>query len=292
MERLHVFPDSEAFGRELAEASGLSSGPVGVHVFPDGESLVRVTPPAGEHAVLVRSLHHPRGKVFETLLAADALRRAGARRVTLVTPYLPYMRQDDVFRPGEAHSQSVFGRLVSAAFDAVVTVEAHLHRAHDMAHVFSCRAESLSAAPAIAEWLADGPKSTVLVGPDAESRGWLAPLAEQTDLPMVIGHKRRLGDSRVLLELPRLPAAERAVVVDDVASSGATLAQTAELLRGRGLPRVDAVVVHPVFAPEALERVRASGVQEIVSTDSVPHETNAIRLAPLVAAALRAGHAA
>lgn len=292
MERLHVFPDSDAFGRELAQAVGLPWSSLDVHVFPDGESLVRATPPAGEHAVVVRSLHHPRGKIFETLLAADALRRAGARRVTLVTPYLPYMRQDDVFHPGEAHSQSVFGRLISASFDDLVSVEAHLHRTHDMHGVFTCRAQSLSAAPAIAAWLAEGPESTVLVGPDAESRGWLAPLAERASLPLVIGHKRRLGDASVLLELPELPDAERAVVVDDVASSGATLAQTAVLLRGRGLARVDAVVVHPVFAPQALERVRKSGVQELVSTDSVPHETNAIRLAPLVAEALRADHAA
>jgi len=291
MESLHVFPDSEAFGRELAEAVGLTSAPVALHLFPDGESLVRVAPP-GEHAVLVRSLHHPRGKVFETLLAADALRRAGARRVTLVTPYLPYMRQDDVFHPGESHSQSVFARLVSGAFDGLVTVEAHLHRLHDLGRLFSCRAESLSAAPAVAAWLAHGPKSTVLVGPDAESRAWVAPLAERAKLPMAIGHKRRLGDASVLLELPRLAAAERAVVVDDVVSSGATLAQTAKLLHARGFARVDAVVVHPVFAPEAFERVRASGVDEIVSTDSVPHPTNAIHLAPLVAEALRAGHAA
>ena len=111
--RLHVFADTMRFGRALARASGRTYTAVRVHRFPDGESLVRVAPPT-RHAILVRSLHEPNAKLVEVLLAADALRRAGARRVTLVSPYLPYMRQDAVFAPGEPISQRVIGRLARA----------------------------------------------------------------------------------------------------------------------------------------------------------------------------------
>ena len=106
----------------------------------------------GVEAILVQSFNDPDRKLMPALLAADALRRAGASRVTLVAPYLAYMRQDRVFRSGEPISQRVFGQCLGRAFDRVLTVEAHLHRTHRLSDVTG-RARSLSAAPAIARWL-------------------------------------------------------------------------------------------------------------------------------------------
>jgi ribose-phosphate pyrophosphokinase len=288
--RLHWFPDSERFGRALARALKISTSALDVHRFPDGESLVRARGPAGGHALVVRSLNDPNAKLVEVVLAADALRRAGARRVTLVAPYLPYMRQDRVFQPGESLSQRVVGRLLGEAFDAVLTMEAHLHRVQRLGEVVPGSARSLSAAPAIALWLRRRPKRTLLVGPDAESRRWVRAIAREADLRFVVGAKVRSGDRRVRVELPDLPAADRALIVDDIASSGATLGECARALRRRGIGTVDALVVHPLFAPRALSRIRRAGIRAIASCDSIPHPTNAVRVAPLFAAALaRAG---
>jgi len=101
-----------------------------------------------------------------------------------------------------------------------------------------------------------------------------------------VAEKQRLSDTRVRVDLPALPPARRAVIVDDIASSGTTLAATARALRRAGVARIDAVVVHAVFAPGARARIRRAGVRRVVSTDSIPHETNAIALAPLLARAL------
>jgi ribose-phosphate pyrophosphokinase len=81
---VHFFPDARAFALGLARAAGLASAPVRVHIFPDGESLLRVRAPAPPRAGLVRSVHAPNAEGVEALRAADALRRAGARRLTLV----------------------------------------------------------------------------------------------------------------------------------------------------------------------------------------------------------------
>ena len=78
----------------------------------------------------------------------------------------------------------------------------------------------------------------------------------------------------------------RALLVDDIASSGATLAAAAQGLYAQGALRVEAAVVHALFAPGALERLRAAGVQRVVSTDTVPHATNQIEAAPCLAHAL------
>lgn len=289
MRELHAFDDSFAFARRLARAlGGGPPAPVLVHRFPDGESLVRVAP-APRHAILLRTLDRPDEKLVELLLAADALRRRGARRLTLVAPYLPYMRQDRVFRAGEPVSQRVIGGLLGGAFDRVLTVEAHLHRVARLSAVIPCRAQSLSAAPALADWLARRRSRPCLVGPDAESEGWVRALARHCALPFVVGRKRRLGDRRVEVELPPLPrGARRALLVDDIASSGATLAAAARALRRAGVARVDAVVVHAIFAPGARRRLSAAGIGQVASTDTIVHESNAVGVAPMLAAALRA----
>jgi ribose-phosphate pyrophosphokinase len=285
--RVHCFADSAAVGRRLARELRAGWTGVDVHRFPDGESLVRTHSPAGQHAVVVRSLYDPNAKLVETVLAADALRRAGARRVTLVAPYLAYMRQDKVFAPGEPVSQRVIGNWLGRSFDAVLTLEAHLHRIHTLAAVVPGHAESLSAAPVLAAWLQRLRAPSLVVGPDEESRPWIQAIARRAHRPWIVCKKQRLGDRAVRVALPALPKCRRAVVIDDIASSGATLAAVTRALRAAGVATVDAVVVHAIFSPGALARIRRAGVHRIVSCDTIAHHSNAIHTAPLLARAVR-----
>ena len=284
---VHALGDSARFARRLARSLDVPFVPVRTHSFPDGETLVRVTHRAGAEAVLVQSFNDPDRKLMPALLVADALHRAGARRVTLVAPYLAYMRQDRIFRPGEPISQRVFGQCLVRAFDRVLTVEAHLHRTHRLGDVMASRARSLSAAPAIAQWLARrGGGGAVAVGPDEESEPWIRAVARAAGVRWVVGVKRRLGDRRVCVRFPELPRGARAVVIDDIASSGATIAAAVRALRERGVRTVDAAVVHAIFAPGALDLIRRAGARTVVSCDTVEHPTNRIQCAPVVSAAL------
>lgn len=257
-----------------------------LHRFPDGESLVRARWEGEQEAILVRSLHDPNSKMVEVLLAGDALRRAGARRVTLVAPYISYMRQDRVFCAGEPISQRVVGDLLGRAFDRVLTVEAHLHRIQRLSEVVPGVARSLSAGPVIAAWLARRGSGTLVVGPDAESGAWVRAVARRAGLPCVIGRKQRRGDRRVRIQLPPLPSMGRAVLIDDIASSGATLAAAARALRRAGIGRIDALAVHAIMTPGARARLRRAGISRLFSCDTVPHPTNALSVAPLLATAI------
>jgi ribose-phosphate pyrophosphokinase len=285
--RIHAFADSFALARRLAAALRLPLRPIVTSRFPDGESLVRVDHPRRDDAILVRSLHHPNAKLVELILAADALRQAGARRLTLVAPYLCYMRQDRIFAAGEPVSQRIVGALLGGLFERVLTVEAHLHRIRRLSEVVPGAARSLSAAPALAEWVGRHAPGALLVGPDAESAPWVRAVARRAGVEWAVGEKQRLGARRVRLTLPPLPACRQAVLIDDVASSGATLAAAARALHRAGVARVDVAVVHALCAAGALDRIRRAGVRRIVSCDTIPHPTNAIAVAPLLAAALR-----
>jgi ribose-phosphate pyrophosphokinase len=284
--RLHCFRDSETFGRRLSRRSGISSARVGVHRFPDGESLVRVRSPVGSDALLVRSLHDPNAKLIEVALAADALRRAGAKRVTLVAPYLPYMRQDTVFRSGESVSQDVVCRWLASVFDALLTLEPHLHRVSNLAGYFPGQRSALASAPVFVDWLKGAKRPIVVVGPDEESEPWVRAIARDAGCEWMVGRKCRHGDHSVSIELPRTPRASRAVIVDDIASTGVTLAEAARALLSSGVRTVDAAVVHAIFAPGAIERIRASGVRRILSCDSIPHDTNRLKSASVFADAI------
>jgi len=287
---LHAFPDALPLARALAETLRWPLAEVAVHRFPDAESRVRVRARPGEAAVVLRSLHDPNAKLVELLLAADALRRAGATALTLVAPYLGYMRQDAVFEPGDAVSQRVVAQLLGGAFESVWCVDPHLHRVKTLAEVFPCPAHAIPAAPALADWLR-GAQETLLVGPDEESEPWLRELARLSGLPGCVAAKRRRGDRDVEVSLPTLArGARRAVLVDDIVSSGATLAALARALRAAGVVQIEAVVVHAIFAPGAQEALEAAGVSQLASTDTVPHPSNRISVAPLLAAALAGAH--
>lgn len=283
------FDDEVDFARALGLASGLPVQRIGRHRFPDGELKLTLPPKLGAEVRILRSLHAPNEKLVELVLVARAAREMGARDLTLVAPYLAYMRQDSAFAPGEVVSQRVIGRLLAELFDAVVTVDPHLHRVATLTEAVPlARAVALSAAPLIGHFVAMRGRSPMLVGPDAESAQWVHAAAVHNGLPWAVCRKTRRGDTEVDVELP--PEQLRGcdvVLVDDVASSGHTLAAAARAVLAAGASRVDAVVTHAVLAPQAGATLKSSGVAEFWSTDTVPHHSNALSVVPLIADALR-----
>lgn len=284
---VHSFPECTGPAGELANRLGVQSCEIGLHRFPDGESLVQVRP-GYEIAILYRSLDHPNEKLVELLLAASALRGNGARRVILVAPYLAYMRQDIAFEPGQAVSQKVIGALLAGHFDAVLTVDPHLHRIRDLSEVMpGIDAVSISAAPALAQFI-DSAANPVLVGPDVESRQWVEAIARPHGLDIIVGDKRRLGDRDISLVLDHADrvAGRPAILIDDVISSGRTLEVAAGLLLAAGATGVEALATHCLASGEDLQQLGQAGIRRISSTDSVAGPTATIPLAGLLAKAI------
>lgn len=294
MRVIFPLPGNEAFGRALAKVGGFELGSLETRRFPDGESYVRLlTDVRGKCVDLVCSLENPDQGFLSLVFAADAARDLGAREVTLVAPYLSYMRQDRRFQDGEALSSRSFARLISVTFDRLVTVDPHLHRYPSLSVLYTIPDITLHAAPALADWIAANVEAPLLIGPDEESEQWVSAIAARVGAPFTVLRKIRHGDRSVDVEVPELDAwrGRQPVLADDIASSGRTLIEAARKLALQGFPKPVCAVIHGLFAEDAYKRL-ADLSSQIVSTDAVPHPTNAIGLAPLVAEALTKTHAA
>jgi ribose-phosphate pyrophosphokinase len=284
-----AFADEHAMGQALADALGAPLHLIERHRFPDGELKLTLPPRLPADVVLLRSLHQPNEKLVELLLTAPAARTLGARRVLLASPYLAYMRQDMAFTPGEVVSQRHVGGWLAEAFDAVVTVDPHLHRIAALDEVMpACQAVSLSAAKALGAWIAQQVPGALLLGPDEESGQWVRRAAAAAGLDHAVCVKQRFGDRDVEVAMPAVDVRGRAVVLmDDMASTGRTLIGAARQCGALGAASVDVAVSHALFVGDAMPALRAAGVRHVWSTDCVPHESNVVSVVPLLAGALR-----
>jgi ribose-phosphate pyrophosphokinase len=279
-------PQGEALARELGCAFAL----VEVHRFPDGESKVTLPPQLPVEVCLCRSLDHPNNKLIELLLTAQTARQQGVKRLTLVAPYLCYMRQDIAFHPGEAVSQQIIGQFLAALFDKVITVDPHLHRIDHLSQALpGIEAISLHSAALMGKFIATHTTQPLLVGPDNESEQWVRAIAEPAGLDYAIASKERLGDREVAITLPDHDYQQREVIlVDDMISTGRTLIHVTRQLKKQGARTIHCLVTHALFADDVTLALREAGITRIWSCDSITHRSNAIALAPLLASVLRA----
>ncbi|GAB4198383.1 MAG: ribose-phosphate pyrophosphokinase [Wenzhouxiangellaceae bacterium] len=293
-QRLYSLFDATRRGEQLAQALAIPHGQSSWRRFPDGESYVRIHDDCAGLAVAIYvQLDRPDAKLPGLLFAAAQLRQMGATQVGLVAPYLPYLRHDQRFQPGEALSSKIVAGWLEQHFDWLLTVDPHLHRYNTLADLYSIPARALSAAPLQAEWLRQHCPAPLLIGPDAESEQWVKPLAEALAAPYCVLHKRRAGDRQVQITqadgsvMLTLPPERTPILVDDILSTGETLRQAAACLPQAPL----CLVTHAIFADDAAgqsDLTLAGAVSRVVSCDSVAHASNAIALTDLLAATLAA----
>ncbi|MFC5499389.1 ribose-phosphate pyrophosphokinase [Caenimonas terrae] len=291
-----ALPGNGALAATLAGQLQCDWSELALHRFPDGETLVRIDAPVrGRCVVLAGSLHHPNENTLPMLFGADTARDLGASQVGLAAPYLAYLRQDRRFHAGEAITSLSYARLLSSSLDFLVTVDPHLHRWHSLDEVYPIRTQVVAAAPLIAQWLRANVADPLIVGPDAESGQWVAEVARLAGAPWTVLAKTRHGDREVRVRMPMpgpWPPATP-VLVDDIISTGETLAAAAAALREAGLAAPLCIGVHALFDDSALARLLAAGVSRVVTCDTIAHPTNAIHVgAPLAQAVLALASAA
>lgn len=282
--------ENEPLAKPLAEAIGAEIAHLEVRRFPDGETYLRYdTSPSGRPVALLCPLDRPDDKFLPLLFAAATARDLGAASVGLVSPYLPYMRQDRRFRPGEAVTSTYFAEILTRRVDWLVTVDPHLHRRSSLSEIYAKPAVALHAAPLIAAWIREAIDQPLLVGPDAESVQWVAAVARDAAAPHLVLQKIRRGDRDVEVSVPEVERwqGHTPVLVDDIVSTAHTMIETVGHLARAGMRPPVCIAVHGLFAGDAYRELLQAGASRVVTSNTIPHETNAIDVTTLLAEAVK-----
>ena len=282
---LFALPGNEKLANSIATQLCCDIGRVNVHHFPDGETYVNIDASVlGKEVFILATLDHPDEKFFALYFLAKTLREFGAYSVKLIAPYLAYMRQDQRFQPGDCISSDLFAHLLSSFIDELITIDPHLHRHHSLSEVYSIPIKVLHVAPLIADWVCINVPNAVLVGPDEESGQWVSDVARYASKPFVVLQKIRKSDKDVTVKVPNISKWKDKVpvLVDDIISTAGTMTETIGHLKRAGFTNTVAIGVHGIFADDAFKKLSATGAR-IATTDSIPHLTNSITVAGLVA---------
>jgi ribose-phosphate pyrophosphokinase len=278
-------PGNEVMAKALAVCLDAELGVLDWRRFPDSEAYVRIASEVrGKRVHILCTLAKPDPQMLTLMFAAAAARECGAKSVHLIAPYLAYMRQDKSFRPGESVSATHFARLLSQAFDSLVTVDPHLHRIANLAEIFSIPTRVCASAPLLGKWIAQNVDAPLIIGPDQESEQWAAEIARGAGAPHVVASKQRIADEQVRVKLPDLTAwsGRRPVLTDDIVSSGRTMIEATRVLAARGMARPYCLAVHALFAAGAFEKLTQLS-ERVVTADTVTHSSNAISIVDTLA---------
>lgn len=286
MKRIYFsFPGNELLANTIALRTGCDIGQSEIRNFPDGESYVRIdTDICAKQVMIVCTLDQPDKKFMGLYFFTKIARAMKAATITLICPYLPYMRQDKSFRPGEGITSVYFAELLSSLVDELITVDPHLHRFHSLNGLYSTRTKTLTAAEPMSKWISDHVNNPFIIGPDSESEQWVKQVAELCNAPYTSLSKSRSGDTNVNISIPdNLDLnGKTPILVDDIISTGKTMSEAIKLLRSRTPVAPICLAVHAVFAGNAYEELKAAGAARIVTTNTVPHVSNQIDVSSLL----------
>lgn len=263
--------------KKIAKNFGVILGKVEIERFADSEVRVRVLENVrGSEVFVIQSLSNPVNENhFELLLLADALKRLGVKRVIAVIPYLGYARQDKVYRKGEAVSVSVLAKTLEAmGVNKIITVDAHSQNALSF---FKIPVNNLSPASIFTEKIKN--KNLVVVSPDYGGIKRAKELAKIIKAPLVVVEKERDLKKQHLSWATGLKGqveGKKALIIDDIITSGRTLANAAKLLKERGARKILVFATHADFIKGTKEILRNSPIDKIFVTDTIRLEKEKI----------------
>lgn len=284
-----LFNENSSLSTRLIESGQFELGETDIRRFPDGESYVRTLTPVNQRKVIIlANLHHPDDKLLPLLFLCQTLKDQHAAHISLVAPYLPYMRQDKRFHTGECITSAVFASLLSPAIDELITIDPHLHRYHSLSEIYNSKTQTLKADNTIANWIKDHIEKPLIVGPDSESEQWAAATAEMIGCPHLVLLKERFGDREVKISTPEADTLtdHTPVLVDDIISTGRTMIETAAMLKQEGFRPPICIGVHAVFSEGDYQALAKSDVEKVITCNTIEHHSNGINLSEVIIHAL------
>ena len=288
-----------ALAEEVAKELGIEVVPTRFDTFANSEIFVRYLESVrGSDAFVLQTHADPVNEsIMEHLIMVDALKRASAKRITVVSPFLGYARQDKKHRGREPISARLMTDLFrTAGADRMMAVDLHTDQIQGF---FDGPVDHLFALPILADYVADELELSdiTVVSPDAGRVRTADRWADRLGSPLAIIHKRRDPDVANQVKVHEVVGeveGRTCVLVDDMIDTGGTLVKAAEALIEQGAAKVVAAATHGVLSGPAVERLQNSPISEVIVTNSLPipeersfEKLTQLSIAPLVARAVR-----
>ena len=291
---------NDALAKEVCEKLGLPLGQTHITKFSDGETYVQILENVrGADVFMIQPTCDPVDEhLMQLLLLIDALKRASARRITVVIPYFGYARQDRKDKPRvPISSKLVADLLTTAGADRALVVDLH---APQIQGFFNIPVDHLFASPVLVGHFRDLnlPELTV-VSPDAGGVERARFFAKKMDSALAIVDKRRTGiNVTEVMHVIGDVEGRTCVILDDIIDTAGTLVKTCEALLTAGAKQVYACATHPVLSGPAIQRISESGLVKVVVTNTIPlteagrkePKIEQLSIAGLIAAAIESIH--
>jgi ribose-phosphate pyrophosphokinase len=284
-----ALPGNEALTQSLTEKCQAELGMAIIRQFPDGETYIKIESDVKDkQVILVCTLNHPDKKLLPLYYLSETAKELGAKSICIVAPYLAYMRQDKRFMPGEGITSVYFAKLISSFADALITIDPHLHRRSSLSEIYAIPTTVIHAADLISKWIRSHIEKPLLVGPDSESEQWVSEVAHHADAPFIILEKIRKGDKEVEISVPQVAQYKdhTPVLVDDIISTARTMIETIGHLKKAGMKKPVCIGIHGIFANNAYSDLITAGAAEVITCNTISHESNKIEIDEMVSLAI------
>ena len=284
---------------EVANELGVELAPTSAYDFANGEIFVRFDESVrGSDAFVLQSHTSPINTwILEQLIMVDALKRASAKRITVVAPFFGYARQDKKHRGREPITARLMADLFDrAGADRLMSVDLHTSQIQGF---FDGPVDHLFALPLLSDYIKNhyDTSSVTVVSPDAGRVRVAERWTDTLGSPLAIIHKRRdpdLPNQVRVFEVVGDVKGRVCVVVDDMIDTGGTIAKAAETLFEQGAAGVVVAATHGILSDPARERLADSGIAEVVVTNTLPipserrfPQLTVLSIAPVLAKAIR-----
>jgi len=262
---------NEPLARAICKSMGVELGRCNITPFPDGETFVRIEENVrGEDVFIIQPTSPPTNhNLMEMFIMIDALRRASAARITAVMPFYGYARQDRKDKPRvPITAKLVANLLVASGTNRVLTMDLH---AQQIQGFFDIPVDHLYAAPVMYDYLKQkNLKNLTVVSPDVGGLKMAHAYSQTLEAELAIVAKRR----KSALEVESMAVigeieGRNILLVDDLTETAGTLTQAAILLKKKGAQSIIACVSHAILNDVAIERLRKSVIDELITTDTV-----------------------
>jgi ribose-phosphate pyrophosphokinase len=259
------------FAEKVSDAIGIPLGKVEIQNFSDGEIWVKYNENIrGTNVFIIQSTNPPAENLIELLILIDAAKRASARRITAVIPYFGYARQDRKDQPRVSITAKLIANLVTkAGADRVITMDLH---APQIQGFFDIPVDHLYSSAVYTSFFAKKniPDLTV-VSPDVGGIKMARAFARRLNAELVLIDKRRPKPNEVeVMNVIGNVNDRNILIVDDLIDTAGTFCNAVKALRNAGAKKIYGACTHPIFSGEAIKRIKASDVEMIYVTDSIP----------------------